>query len=689
MQADAYRRARTLLSSRRGFVTARILGAVQSLLVLALLGVIALFVAVMASRGEARFPAANVRVLPRWVASSESGVDQQYLLFDDSGIFPVIAGNLLSDTPPLPAGAPAWERITAIGANLLSGNYVHRKGAAALDRLTSLLPTLRFNLGALVTLLGFGLVLLVLLAGLGRWRSRTIAWAACEVATSLRRQIHRQMYRLGQSSLPTEGTGPVINLWTREVNDVRDGLFDDLDVTPRVELLAAGLLLLALLVSPLLTIFLGSLGLLVWLTGRVLDREAQLASESALRDASVQLCLLHEDLGLLRTVRVYGVGEYDKQRFDEHLERYQDADAKRLRPKGRLHPSTGLLYGAGLAIALGLLGYNVVVKDQISIAGMLILLVSLAGLAYPINEWLRLRKSMRQANRSAHGIFEFLERRPELHQEVGAQFLNPPKEQVAYENVSLESRSGRKLLEGFSAEIPAGARTSVLGLDEDAKLALLCLIPRLIDPRIGRVVIDGKDLREMTLESVRAQVATVLQADLIFTDSVMVNIGLGDRMNTLPRVIEAAKIAHAHQFIQDLPHGYDTTIGPLGHYLKPDEQFRIALARAYLHDPSILIVEEPNVAIDENTKHLIDDSLSRMSVGRTLIIIPHRLSTVRSSDHVVILHDGRAEDAGSPSQLQADSKLYRHLIYSEFNEFATGEIEAGQIGHGEAVHKGK
>jgi ATP-binding cassette, subfamily B, bacterial len=689
MQVDAYRRARTLLSSRRGFTIARILGALQSLLVLALLGVIALFVALMASRGDARFPSARVSLLPSWVVSRASGEDQQYLLFDDTGIFPVIAGNLLSDTPPLPAGAPAWERIASVGANLLSGNYVHRAGAGLLNRLTGPLPTLRTNLGALVTLLGMGLTLLVLLAGLERWRSASIASAASEVATSLRRQIHRQMFRLGQSSLPTEGTGPVINLWTREVNDVRDGLCDDLDVTPRIQMLAAGLLLLALLVSPLLTIFLGSLGLLVWLTGRVLDREAQQATETALRDASVQLCLLHEDLGLLRTVRVYGVGDYDKQRFDEHLERYQNADAKRLRPKGRLHPSTGLLYGAGLAIALGLLAYNVVVKDEISIAGMLILLVSLAGLAYPINEWLRLRKSIRQANRSAHGIFEFLERRPELHQHVGAQFLNPPKEHVVYENVSLESRSGRKLLEGFSAEIPAGARTAILGMDEDAKLALLCLLPRLIDPRIGRILIDGKDIREMTLESVRAQVATVLQADLVFTDSVLVNIGLGDRMNTLPRVIEAAKVAHAHHFIQDLPHGYDTTIGPLGHYLKPDEQFRIALARAYLHDPSILIVEEPSTAIDDNTKHLIDDSLSRMSIGRTLIIVPHRLSTVRSSDHVIILHDGRSEDAGSPSQLQAESKLFRHLVYTEFNEFATGEIEAGEIGHGEAVRKGK
>ena len=185
---------------------------------------------------------------------------------------------------------------------------------------------------------------------------------------------------------------------------------------------------------------------------------------------------------------------------------------------------------------------------------------------------------------------------------------------------------------------------------------MACLIPRLIDPTSGRVRIDGHDLREVTLESIRAQVCTVLQADLVFTDSVLVNIGMGDPINGLPRVIEAAKLAHAHQFIQDLPHGYDTIIGPLGHFLKPDEQFRIALARAYLHDPSIVIVEEPAVAVDEETRLLLDDTLTRLALGRTLIVLPHRLSTIRSADQVIVLHDSLLEDAGPPGQLQTDDR---------------------------------
>jgi ABC-type multidrug transport system fused ATPase/permease subunit len=663
MQAVAYRRARNLLSSRRDQITARTLGVVHSLLIVALLGILALFIALMSSRGEARVRKDRADDLPTWVLPHLVGQENQFLLYDDTGVFPLIAENYASTNP------------------------IHRAEAGATTALTTLLPTLRNNLGSLGTLLALGLICLILIAIISQWQRQVTAHAATELATTLRLQLHRQMYRLGQSSLPTEGVGPVINLWTREVNDIRDGLFADLEFTPRVHVLAAGLLLLALLVSPTLTVFLASLGGLVWMTARVMERDARLASDAAMRDASVQLCLLHEDLGLLRTVRIYNIEDYDRKRFEEHLQRFRLADARRLVISARINPSTLLLFGAALALALGLLGYNVVVTKQFSIATMVILFVSLTGMAYPITEWLRLQKALRQANRSAGGILEFLERKPELHQTVGAHFLNSLKEQIALENVTLESRSGRILLDDVTVEIPAGVRTALMGFDDDSKLAIACLIPRLIDPKLGRVRIDGRDLREATLDSVRAQVAIVLQADLIFTDSVLVNIGLGDPMNTLPRVIEAAKITHAHHFIQDLPHGYETIIGQLGHYLKPDEQFRIALARAFLHDPSILIVEEPNYPIDRDTQHFLDDTLARLSLERTLILIPHRLASLRACDHVIVLQNGRVEETGSPIHLQNESKLYRHLVYTEFNEYATGELEAGQMNHEEALRK--
>ncbi len=656
MQSDAYRRAFALLNDKPGLVTkARVLGVLHALLIFGLVMRAGLLATVITTDGETRFPRDRVDDVPPWVALHASGVDRGFLLYDNTGLFPLVADN--------------WT----------SANAVHRLAARLINVSLNWFPTLRTNLGALSTLLAAELTLLLILFLVAQARRRVLAEAAGEVSTSLRKQIHRQMLRLGQSSLPTEGTGPVVNLLTREVNDVRDAIFADLDITPRMQVLTAGLVLLSLGISPVLTIFTASLVLLAWWVGRSMHAASKLVSDAALRDAATQLCLLHEDLGLVRTIRVYGMESIDRERFDSHLERFREADVRRMANEGRVNPTLWLFLGSAVILAIFLLGYNVVVSGRIGAASALVLAASLSLLAVPIGEWRRRTKVLTQARRSCNGVYEFLERKPELQQEVGAAFLSPAKERITFEDVSLESRSGRLLLDRVSLEIPAGERTGILSLDEDAKHALVCLIPRLIDPKSGRVRIDGRDVREVTLESIRAQVATVLQADLVFSDSVAVNIGLGDPSYTLPRIIEAAKLAHAHQFIQDLPHGYDTIIGSLAHYLKPDQQFRVALARAILHDPSIVIIEEPSVQIDEDVKPLIDDTIARLGEGRTLIFLPHRLSTIRSCRQVVLLQNGRVDAAGSPRDLQHTNKLFRHIQYVEFNQFAAGEIEAGQM----------
>ncbi len=391
------------------------------------------------------------------------------------------------------------------------------------------------------------------------------------------------------------------------------------------------------------------------------------------------LLLLHEDLSMIRTVRVFGMEGVDKQRFEQHLDHYQTADERRIRVEGRRNPTTLLMAGAAAFLAAGLLGYNVM-SGRLGLAASITLVGVLIALYRPLIQWLTRRRLLVQATRAAEAIEDFLDRRPELQMGVNAQFLRPLHERISFENVTLESPTGRPLLQGFSAEIASGSRTAIMGLDEEAKHALVCMVPRLIDPKVGRVRIDGTDLREVTLESLRAQVALLLRADYVFSDSVLNNIGLGDDSYTLPRIIEAAKIAHAHHFIQDLPKGYETVIGPLGHPLSADEEYRIAFARAYLHDPSIVIIEEPITPLEDEVKPLIDDTIDRLAPERTLIFLPHRLSTIRKCDQVLVLHNGRVEVMGPPREVHGQSKLYRHLQYMEFNQFATGEIEAGQMG---------
>lgn len=664
MQSAALQRAKNLMTARSGSVVAiRALSVLEALLALSLVVVAGLLLGLVETRGVTRLTSrhmegAEFQQLPRWLRAGLPSVEalrRAPVSVPNTGLYALAAAGRFSPYP--------WQRL----------------GAGALGRVVTAFRPSQNNLGALQSLLILGLLLLLAVSYAGRARRSLAAGAAGNAARALRNQIHRQMYRLGHSALPTEGAGPILNLFTRDVNEIRDGLVADIETTLRAPVLAAGLLAIALFLSPIQTLFLLSLGGLVWVVSIPLASARKEEADAAARESAVYLLLLHEDLGMIRTVRVFGMEGVDKRRFEEHLDQYQQSDNRRIRAEARRDPTALLMAGAAAFLAAGVLGHNILI-GAINSATAILLLASLIGLSRPVARWLERRQMLAQASRAAEAIERFMERKPELQMGVNAQFLPPIRERISFENVTLESPSGKPLLVGVSAEVPARTRTAIMGFDEEAKHALVCLVPRLIDPKVGRVRIDGVDLREVTLESLRAQVALILQADLVFSDSVLNNIGLGDESFGLAKIIEAAKLAHAHQFIQELPKGYETVIGPLGHPLSPDQEFRIALARAFLHDPSIVILEEPTAPLDDEIKPLIDDTIDRLAPGRTMIFLPHRLSTIRKCEQVIVLHNGRVESSGPPRDVHGKSKLYRHLQYVEFNQFATGEIEAGQMG---------
>jgi ABC-type multidrug transport system fused ATPase/permease subunit len=645
------------------------LAVLQSLLTLLLVAIGGLLLGLAASRGVSRFnesmlTGAARESIPSWLSDRLPSADPGQtvlrgasldLALPDTGLYPLVQGAQSSENP-----------------------FVRGAGRLLLGLMSRLRP-LRDNQGALLTLLLIGLLVILALSAISQARRQLAIRAVGRATSSLRNQIHRQTYRLGQSSLPGQGLGPVVTLFSRDVNEVRDGLFTELLHGVLAPILAIGLVGMSLFLSPSLTIFVLSLAGLVWLASFPLQRAARADADTAARESAVHLLQLHEDLSMLRTVRVFGMESVDKQRFDEHLAHFQQADERRMRTEGTLSPALILLIGTACLLALGML-CHAVESGRIGLTSGLILMGLALGLVWPAYVWLRHRRALDRAAHSARSIFEFIDRKPELQMNVGAQFLAPIRDRIKLDHVSIDGPNGRPLLHDLSTTIRAGSRTALLGLDDESKHALVCLIPRLIDPRKGRISIDGVDLREVTLESLRAQISLVLQADYVFSDSVVNNIGLGDSSFTLAGIIEASKIAHAHHFIQQLPQGYETVIGPLGHPLKLDEQYRIALARAYLHDPSIVVIEEPSTPLDDDVKQLVDDTIDRLAKGRTLIFLPHRLSTIRKCDQVIVIHNGHVEAQGPPSEVYDKSKLFRHIQYVEFNQFASGEIEAGQMG---------
>jgi ATP-binding cassette subfamily B protein len=361
---------------------------------------------------------------------------------------------------------------------------------------------------------------------------------------------------------------------------------------------------------------------------------------------------------------------FNQARVERQLSRYAEAQQRRYRGEAIYRPVFLLLGMLAVLTLLYLVGI-VVLNGQVGVTSAIVLATALVSLYWPLVTWLDHRRYLRRARESAVVLFQFLDRPGGVGQVVEAEFLPALAKSLEFDNVTLqEPGTGRKLLQGVSFTAPAGQRVALVGPDDTEKHAIVYLIPRFLDPTSGEIRIDRHNLRWVTLDSLRAQIAIVLQHNLVFNDTVANNIGCGDPSFTLPKIIEAAKVAHAHQFIQKLPQGYETPIGEMGHPLRIGEQFRIALARAALRDPALIIIEEPEATLDDDTKSLLDDTFARVLPGRTVIFLPHRLSTIRSCDRVFLVYNGKIEAAGEHRELLAQNELYRHLQYLEFNEFA-------------------
>jgi len=494
------------------------------------------------------------------------------------------------------------------------------------------------------------------------------ARATVEAATRLRRAVYHHTFRLGTLAVRALGPSEAVGIFTRELEAVHNGLYTWLTVVFREPVKFLLLLAFALVVNFYLALAFLFFALLVWLVGGQVAAYYRRQGRTAMQKAAEQLALIQESLMLMRLVKVYLMELFNQSRVERQLARYERAQMRRHLGEAIYRPLLVFLGTLAASILLAAAGL-IVLSRHLGIATAILLATTLISLYWPIVTMLEHRRQLRRARASAVALFEFLDRKGDVGQMVGAEFLAPLSKQIEFDEVSLrEPGTTRMLLQGISLTIQAGQRVALIGAEEMEKHALVYLIPRFLDPTAGEIRIDNHNLRWVTLDSLRAQIAIVLQHNLVFNDTVADNIGCGDPSYTLPQIIEAAKVAHAHQFIQKLPRGYETLIGDMGHTLDIGQQFLIALARAILRDPALLIVEEPAVSLGEDIKSLLDDTFARVLPGRTVIFLPHRIPTIRSCDRIFLLHKGRIQAAGAHRELLEQNELYRHLHYIEFNE---------------------
>jgi ATP-binding cassette subfamily B protein len=513
----------------------------------------------------------------------------------------------------------------------------------------------------------------VILASLGAMFSLLMREAASraviEASTRLRRAVYHHTFRLGTLAFRALGPTEAVSVFTRHVEAVHDALYMRLTVWFREPIKFTLILLFALVVNFWLALAFLLFAVVVWLLGGQIAAYFRRQGRAATNQAGEHLTMLRESIMMMRLVKCYyRMEEFNRARVERQLSEYARLQRTRLRGESVYQPLLTLL-GVLAALVLLYVAGLILLSGHSPVAGLIALATAMVSLYRPVENWLDARKYAVRGRESAALLFKFLDRPSEVRQDGRAEFLNPMTKQLEFDGVSLrEPGSTRMLLEEVTLTIKAGERIGVVGPDDLSKYALVYLIPRLLDPSGGEIRIDDHNLRWVTLDSLRNQIATVLQHNLIFHDSVANNIGCGDPVYTLQQIMEAAKVARAHQFIQKLPQGYETPIGELGYTLSVSQQYRIALARAILRDPALMIIEEPAGELDDETKDLVDDTMARVLPGRTTIFLPHRISTIRNCNRVILLHKGRVEAVGVHKELLVSNPLYRHLHYLEFNE---------------------
>ena len=501
-----------------------------------------------------------------------------------------------------------------------------------------------------------------LLLGLSTYCATGVAG---EAVTRLRRTLHTHCTRLPAVAIKGEAQAEAGDILATRAEQVQDGFIAWMTAGVRGPVLIALLLAVMLTVHPWLTVCLLALGGLVWLVvGRWVAKFRQDARLAARRTDS-RLALLREGLAVSPLVKGYLMDRFSQTRVERHL-----ADLGRSawrKQRGDAASRSALLAVGGLAgmVMLYVAG-RVVLGGDLTVAGLAVLAAALGTLVFALNRWLTARARITRARGAAAAVVEFLDRRGEAGQSIDAEFLQPLGKRLDVVEVSLrEPGSGRMVLEHVSLSVPAGSRAALVYADADEAHALAYLIARFQDPTGGEIKVDGKNIRWVTYESLRTQVCLILEHSLTFTDTAANNIGCGDPGYSLPQIIEAAKAAHAHQFIQSLPYGYETKIGAGGASLRVGERFRIALARAVLRDPSLVVIEEPAEPMDHDSLALIDDALARFQPGRTFLFLARRPATVKAADRVFVLQNGRLAASGSHDELVETSELYRLLHFKQ------------------------
>ena len=493
------------------------------------------------------------------------------------------------------------------------------------------------------------------------WAMRT----SYRIETDLRLELYDRVNRLSFDYHDRTATGQLMSRGSADLREIQAFLVN-IPINSAYLLMAVGAFVLLVMTSFTLAVLaMAVFPVVTWLSVRFFNR-LEPGTERVQQDLADVASVTEETIAGARLVRAFGREEHEIGRMAEAAGRVRKDAMEVVRLRTVYGPLFFLLPGLGQLVVLAYGGW-LVTDGKMTLGALVAALQYLGMLAWPVQSLGEMIASGQRAIVSAARVWNVLKEEPTVKERPHARPLPPGNGRIVFDRVTFGYRAGLPVLREFSLEVPAGRSVALVGATGSGKSTVARLLPRFYDVDDGQILLDGADIRTLRLRELRRSIGIVFEDTFLFSDTVRNNIAYGRLDATDEQIVRAAKLAHAHEFIEQLEHGYDTVVGEQGFSLSGGQRQRIAIARAILMEPRVLILDDATSSVDARMEEEIRTALREVMAGRTTLIISHRLSTIALADQVVLVDSGRVAATGTHEELLRSCPRYREVL---------GQVEA-------------